>query len=98
MFGFAWVWLLVLLPLPFLIRRILPSDTHEGDGALRVPFFEDIAKLSNRKILSAGSNKTLRLLFLFMIWVFLASAWTPPWLSVATTPTTTEPCFNRAFK
>ena len=74
MFGFAWVWLLVLLPLPFLIRSILPSDTHEGDGALRVPFFEDIAKLSNRKILSAGSNKTLRLLFLFMIWVFLVLA------------------------
>ncbi|WP_455212572.1 vWA domain-containing protein [Kaarinaea lacus] len=40
MFQFEWVWALALLPLPFLLRFILPAANTE-EAALRVPFVND---------------------------------------------------------
>lgn len=35
----AWPWLLLALPLPLLVRRLLPRAEVHGDAALRVPFY-----------------------------------------------------------
>lgn len=36
--GFAWPWLLLALPLPWLLRRWLPPSHDRGAAALKVPF------------------------------------------------------------
>ena len=41
MIHFAWPWLLILLPLPLLLRRLLPADITTREAALRVPFLGD---------------------------------------------------------
>lgn len=38
MFDWAWPWLFVLLPLPWLIARVLPPARESGGAALRVPY------------------------------------------------------------
>ncbi len=38
MFHLAWPWMLLLLPLPWLSRRLLPAAPRSGGGALFVPF------------------------------------------------------------
>ncbi len=45
MIDFALPWLLALLPLPLLVRRLLPPAPEGRDGALRVPFYRDLASL-----------------------------------------------------
>lgn len=40
MIDFAWPWLLFILPLPWLLRWLLPAVAPEEDAALRVPFME----------------------------------------------------------
>lgn len=41
MIHFDWPWLLVVLPLPWLLRRLLPPAATVEEAALRVPFVED---------------------------------------------------------
>jgi Ca-activated chloride channel family protein len=42
-FILAWPWLLVLLPLPWLLRRILPEAPSRDQQALRVPWYQAVA-------------------------------------------------------
>jgi len=42
-FTFAWPWLLLLAPLPWLIRWLLPASPAGDLQALRVPWFSDVA-------------------------------------------------------
>ena len=41
MIQFEWLWALLLLPLPLIIRFLLPAAHSAQDSALRVPFIED---------------------------------------------------------
>lgn len=41
MINFEWPWLLVLLPLPWLVRRFMQAAVTSKEAALRVPFIED---------------------------------------------------------
>jgi Ca-activated chloride channel family protein len=42
-FAFAWPWLLLLAPLPWLLRKLLPEASSSDLQALRVPWFGDVA-------------------------------------------------------
>lgn len=48
MISLAWPWVLLLLPLPFLARRLLPPAKSEG-LALRLPFFAAVVGLAPRR-------------------------------------------------
>ena len=41
MITFSWPWLFALLPLPFLLRLVLPEAGSGKDAALRVPYLDD---------------------------------------------------------
>jgi Ca-activated chloride channel family protein len=75
MTGFAWPFMFLLLFLPFAVRKFLfVSDTGEND-ALRVPFYSEVAALTNRKgTVKVAGNKKFRLLFLLFIWILLVTA------------------------
>jgi len=48
MWSLAWPWVLLVLPLPFLARKILPETAHIQDAGLRVPTLGAFALLSGR--------------------------------------------------
>lgn len=48
MWSLAWPWMLLALPLPLLIRKILPPVISTQDAGLRVPSFRGFAVLADR--------------------------------------------------
>ena len=63
--AFAWPWLFFVLPMPWLVRRVLPASAPAQDAALRVPFLEDFAPQESRR--SRPTNR-------WPLWV-AATAW-----------------------
>jgi Ca-activated chloride channel family protein len=45
MWTLAWWWLILLLPLPWLVRRLVPAEPFDRDAALRVPEAQDFLRL-----------------------------------------------------
>jgi len=41
---FTWPWLFLLLPLPIILRLILPASDRNQDAPLHVPFIEDFER------------------------------------------------------
>ncbi|TWI53872.1 Ca-activated chloride channel family protein [Pseudomonas duriflava] len=76
MFEFAWPWLFLLLPLPWLIRAVLPpAKTRES--ALKVSFLADLEQIANRRAhtrLPRGYRQVLFALF----WLLLLTAGARP--------------------
>jgi len=48
MWSLAWPWVLLALPLPLLVNRLLPESTSLQDAGLRVPSFAGFAMLTDR--------------------------------------------------
>ncbi len=44
MLSFVWPWLLLILPLPWFIRRFMPAHSEQQLAALRVPFMAALSK------------------------------------------------------
>ena len=44
MIQIAWPWMFVLLPLPWVTRRLLPPADPAHGAALRVPFLKELAR------------------------------------------------------
>ena len=76
MFEFAWIWVLVALPLP-LVFFLLPRRAEQQPAALRIPQLVQGLELENHK---KATNK-LRLLIAALAWVALVvAAARPEWL------------------
>ncbi|MDH5472065.1 MAG: VWA domain-containing protein [Gammaproteobacteria bacterium] len=79
MIQFEWLWSLMLLPLPLIVRFLLPAAQTVEDAALRVPFIEDFQTEINSGT-SRKKNNWIRLLSI-MAWTCLVIAATrPQWL------------------
>jgi Ca-activated chloride channel homolog len=78
MIHFEWPWLLVVFPLPLLVRWLLPAHAVVEQAALKVPFLDDFTDVETKSI----SQKSKWLLILGAIaWVMLVIACTrPQWL------------------
>lgn len=75
-FLFAWLWLLALLPLPLLVRYLLPRVEGSGMRALRVPWYAQV---------SGGRGEAVRLPWLhalaWLIWALVVvAAARPQWV------------------
>ena len=76
---FVWPWVFILLPLPLLIRLLLPVSDKNQDTPLYVPFIEDFNSASHN-VGYINKNKLLALLAT-LAWVFLIlAAARPQWL------------------
>jgi len=84
----AWPWLLLFLPLPWLVRRWWPPAPHGVSDALFAPFAMGLASGSARSAVSSTARWRLGLASL--IWLsLLAAAARPQWLGEpVTTPQT----------
>ena len=48
MFEFAWPWLFALLPLPWVMRFVLPA-ADSGEAALKISFLPELEGLAGRR-------------------------------------------------
>lgn len=78
MISFQWPWLCLILPLPWIVRRLFPPIDVSSEAALRVPFLEDF--MDNRP--TAKRRVGIWPLWLAaLVWLLLVSAaMRPQWL------------------
>ncbi len=77
MIEFIWWWILLLLPLPILLRKILQPVDSVDDFALRTPFYQNWLQLYEQS--SVIKEKHLfRLILLSLIWILLITATARP--------------------
>ena len=80
MFEFDFVWVLALLPAPFLVRRLLPAY-REPAKAVRVPFFERIGAAVGAEAAHGGvllRRNVLQGIFATLAWVLIVLALARP--------------------
>ncbi len=79
-FQFEWFQVLYLLPLPLLVRYLLPARRRQPGAALRVPFAGDMVAAAGQQRSPARSS-WLTLLLLALCWILLLlAAARPQWL------------------
>ncbi len=79
MIQFEWLWAFALLPLPLLLRYLIPTAKSQQDAALRVPFIEDFQTIDSRTLRSKQSPWPLLLAALAWLCLVLAAA-RPQWI------------------
>lgn len=78
MIAFQWPWLAFLLPIPFLLRWLLPAKPQSEQSALIVPFLDDFPSRQPHRI-STQQRWPFRVAA--FAWIFLVIACTrPQWL------------------
>lgn len=79
MIQFQWLWIFLVLPLPWLIRNFMAPVSSPQDAALRVPFYEQLESLSS---ITAKSNfRRWNLCIATAAWCLLVAASArPQWL------------------
>jgi len=79
MFKFASVWLLLLLPLPFILKSLLPPIRMRVESGLKAPFYSAISKLFN--VYGKQPSSFNKQWMLYCVWFLLVmAAADPQWL------------------
>ena len=79
MFELTWPWVWLLLPLPWLLRWVLPVS-ESGDAALKVGFLAELETLAGRRAAIALPAWRQQLPYLFIWCLLLLAAARPQWL------------------
>lgn len=81
MFEFAWPWVLLVLPLPWIFRYLLPAADSQQPQALVVPFYAHLQPLAQGAANQRAGKINHRQWLYLIIWLLLvASACRPQWL------------------
>jgi len=79
MFEFAWPWIFALLPLPWLLRVLLPA-ADSGEAALNVSFLSDLESLAGRRARANLPAWRQQAPFVLLWLLLLTAAARPQWL------------------
>lgn len=79
MIQFEWLWAFALLPLPLLLRLLLPAARTQQDTALHVPFIEDFQSISSKSVSITQQRWPLLLATLAWLCLVIATA-RPQWV------------------
>jgi Ca-activated chloride channel family protein len=83
MIEWIWPWLLLLAPLPWLVRRLAPPANSQ-QPALRVPFFQEWRQLSEVQGSRTGRGGFIPFVLLWLVWLLiLVAAARPMWIGEA---------------
>lgn len=80
MIHFAWPWMVLLLPLPWLLSRLLPPVQPKG-AAVFLPFAASVA--GDTRLAMRKPSRVRSMLFLLVWLLLLAAATRPQWLGDA---------------
>lgn len=81
MLSFQWPWMLLVLPLPWLMRRLLPAVETPTQSALKVPFLQELYQLRQAETSLTRQGVQLVSILAVLAWGFLiVSAMRPQWL------------------
>ncbi len=83
MMHFAWPWVWMLLPLPWLLRRLLPAAATAETSALRVPFYAQLERLAPQHAQHGARSRLLRWLSCLVWLLLVCAAARPQWLGQA---------------
>ena len=72
MWTLAWPWVLIALPLPWLVRALVPGEALDRDAALKVPSAAEFADLAGLR--GAALRKGWRLAALAAVWALAVLA------------------------
>jgi Ca-activated chloride channel homolog len=72
MWALDWWWMLLALPLPWLIRRFVAADSVERDAALKAPPGSDFVDLARAR--ATGGSHRARLVVLSLVWLLVVLA------------------------
>ena len=78
MMSFLWPWVLVIFPLPFLLRWLLPRAKQTNDAALRVPHLSDYQTMKSSSVINKASRWPLLLYTLAWLCLLIAAS-RPQW-------------------
>lgn len=73
MISFQWIWVFLLLPLPVLVRFLLPPAEKHTQAALLAPFFSELQQALPETELTSQNTRWKSLLAM-LIWILLISA------------------------
>ena len=80
MFEFAWPWIFVLAPLPWLLRALLPP-ADSGEAVLKVSFLDELQDLSGQHARGGSLPAWRQQLPFMLVWLcLLLAAARPQWL------------------
>ena len=83
MIEWIWPWLLVLAPLPWLVRRLLPPATSQ-QPAMRAPFYAEWQQISEVAGGRASAGSAIPAIGLWLLWLLLLlAAARPVWVGEA---------------
>lgn len=82
MIEFAWPWVFIILPLPLLVRWLIPAKSNTNEAALRVPFYDAFSQQQITSSQSRYSHWPFWLGLLAWLCLLLAAA-RPQWLGDA---------------
>ncbi|MBV1873519.1 MAG: VWA domain-containing protein, partial [Gammaproteobacteria bacterium] len=83
MISFQWLWVLWCLPLPLIMRKILPPAQTQSQAALQTPFFESLQQVDGGLITLKSRNK-FKASLPWLIWILLVTATARPmWIGDA---------------
>ena len=74
MWSLAWPWMLLALPLPFLVRYLMPAVVGTQDAGLKVPSFKSFAVLKDRSEVEQLLNWRFWLSMIAWVLLVLAAA------------------------
>ncbi|MCK5336999.1 MAG: VWA domain-containing protein [Gammaproteobacteria bacterium] len=78
MIHFDWIWAFLVLPLPYLLYKLLPAAPRQNEAALHVPFMHDFESVSEEKINT--SNKLILFIAIFAWLLLVIATARPQWL------------------
>lgn len=79
MISFEWPWMVLLLPLPYLVWKFASPEVNKREAALRIPFIDDFIDGSDFNLKFYSSKWTI--FFAIIAWLFLVLAtMRPAWL------------------
>ncbi len=68
---FVWPWAFAVLPLPLLVRWLMPRAEENTGAALRLPFYK---ALTERSVVRQSAPSRIRLWLAVMVWALLVTA------------------------
>ncbi len=79
MIQFIWPWVFVLLPLPYLINRVIPR-AENSDASLYVPFFKSLSRIESVSQKFASRSRILAMLAILCWLLLVTAASRPQWI------------------